>query len=74
MPDSVVHELWELVPTAVYFVVGAVLFLLSIWVMEKVTPFSIRKEIEEDQNVALGVLMGGVLIAIAILLHAVIAS
>ena len=31
----------------------------------KITPFSIRKEIEEDQNVSLAVLIGAVLLGIA---------
>ena len=72
MPDSVVQELWQLVPTAVYFVVGALLFAFSIWTMGKVVPFSMRKEIEEDQNTALGVIMAGVLIGLSIIMSAAI--
>lgn len=72
MPDVVVKEMWQLIPTVVYFVVGGALFGLSVLVMDKVTPFSIRKEIEEDQNVALGVVIGATMIALAILLAAVI--
>jgi putative membrane protein len=72
MPDFVKQEFWELIPTVVYFVVGLLLFGFSIWVMDKVTPFSLRKEIEEDQNVALGVVVGAALIALGILLSAVI--
>lgn len=72
MPDSVVQELWQLVPTAIYFTVGALLFAVSIWVMGKVLPFSLRKEIEEDQNTALGVIMAGVLIGLAIIMSAAI--
>jgi len=65
MPEFVVRELWQLLPTVIYFVVGLVLFGFSIWLMEKVTPFSIRKEIEEDQNVSLGIIIGAALIALA---------
>ncbi|MGB6043541.1 MAG: DUF350 domain-containing protein [Pirellulales bacterium] len=76
MPESVQRmiqtQLWELIPTVIYFVVGLLLFGLSILLMEKVAPFSIRKEIEEDQNVALGILMGGMMIALAIVLAAAI--
>ncbi len=72
MPPEIQKELWQLIPTVVYFVVGLVLFGFSVWVMEKVAPFSIRKEIEEDQNTALGVLMGSTIIALAILLSAAI--
>jgi uncharacterized membrane protein YjfL (UPF0719 family) len=40
--------------------------------MEKVTPFSIRKEIEEDQNIALGIIIGAAFIGLAIILAAAI--
>ena len=70
--SEVVKELWQLIPTVIYFLVGAVLFGVAIWVMEKVTPFSIRKEIEEDQNTALGIIIGATIIALAILLSAAI--
>jgi uncharacterized membrane protein YjfL (UPF0719 family) len=76
MPESVQlaiqTQLWELIPTVIYFAVGLLLFGFSILLMEKVSPFSIRKEIEEDQNVALGILMGGMMIALAIVLAAAI--
>lgn len=72
MPDFVVKEMWQLVPTVIYFVAGAVLFGLSIWVADKILPFSIRKEIEVDQNVSLGIIIGSGLIALAIILAAVL--
>ncbi len=62
----------ELLLTVVYFVVGFALFGLAIIVMDRMTPFSIRKEIEQDQNTALAILIGAALIAIAIVLAAVI--
>ena len=46
MPQSVQlmiqTQLWELIPTVIYFVVGLVLFGISILLMEKFSPFSIR--------------------------------
>ena len=72
MPDQIVLEFWHLIPTIVYFVVGVVLFGGVIWLFEYLAPFSVRKEIEEDQNVALGILMGSGLIALAIVLAAAI--
>lgn len=72
MPEQIQLELWELLPTVIYFVVGVALFGFSIWLMDKVTPFCIRKEIEDDQNVALGIIIGAALIGIAIILAAVI--
>ena len=72
MPETVINELWGLVPTVIYFFVGLALFGLGIVVMEKVTPFSIRKEIEEDHNVALSVIMGAALLGLALILSAAI--
>ena len=72
MPQHVIDELWELIPTVIYFVVAILLFGFSIWLMEVICPFSIRKEIEEDQNTSLGIIMGSAIIGIAIVLASVI--
>ena len=64
----------EIVSTVVYTALGLVLFLVSWFVIEKLTPFSLRKEIEEDQNLAVAVLIGAVFIALSILIAAVIRS
>lgn len=70
MPENIISDLWALVPTVIYFVVGVVLFGSAVWLMDKVAPFSIRKEIEEDHNSALAIIMGAALIALAIILAA----
>jgi uncharacterized membrane protein YjfL (UPF0719 family) len=64
--------MWQIVSTIVYFVLGVVLFGSTILIFEKLTPFSIRREIEEDQNSALAILMGAGLIALSIVLAAAI--
>ena len=56
----------------VYSGVGVVVFALAFWLMVKITPFSIRKEIEEDQNTSLGVIIGSVLIGLSIIIAAAI--
>lgn len=55
-----------------YAGVGVAVFAVAFWVMAKVVPFSVRKEIEEDQNTALGVIMGSVVIGLAIIIAAAI--
>lgn len=72
MPDNIAQELWGAIPTIFYFVLGLVLFGMGAWLMEKVTPFSIRKEIEDDQNTALAILMGSVFIGLALIIAAAI--
>ncbi len=66
------HEFNQIILTVVYAIVGFALLALGVLVMEKLTPFSIRKEIEEDQNVALGIIVAGAMIAIGIMVGAVI--
>ena len=55
------------VTTLVFALVGIVLFALAFLIIVKVAPFSTRKEIEEDQNVALAILIGSVIIGIAMI-------
>lgn len=62
--------LWHLVEVVVFVVVGLLLFAAAYLIIEKVTPFSIRKELEEDQNIAVGIVLGSVFISIALILAA----
>ena len=48
-----------------YIGLGLVLFAGVFVVAAKVLPFSLRKEIEEDQNVALAIILGSVVLGIA---------
>jgi len=65
--------LGETIATSLAFAgVGLVVFGLAFWIMGKLAPFSIRKEIEDDQNVALAVIMAGVIIGIAVIIAAAI--
>ena len=61
-----------LLNVAAFTVIGLVLFALAFFLMGKVTPFSIRKEIEEDQNVALAIVIASVIIGIAMIIVAAI--
>jgi uncharacterized membrane protein YjfL (UPF0719 family) len=73
MPDDIVPRLLrQLGDTAIFSVVGLIFFGLAFWIMNKVAPFSLRKEIEEDQNTALGIVMGSVILGIAIIVAAAI--
>jgi putative membrane protein len=63
-----------LVDSIVYSIVGVIVLGLSFWVIEKVLPFSMRKEIAEDQNVSLGIILGAFVIGLSIIIAAAIAS
>ncbi len=48
------------------------MFGIAFWIIVLVTPFSIRKEIEEDQNTSLAILIGAVILGLAIIIASVI--
>jgi putative membrane protein len=60
------------VASAVFAGIGLAVFAIAFWIMTKVAPFSVKKEIEEDQNTALAVIMAGVLIGISVIIAAAI--
>ena len=65
-----VLDLNVLLATIVYSVVGIVVFAAAFFLMVQIAPFSVKKEIEEDQNTSLGILMGSVFIGLAIIIAA----
>lgn len=66
--------LGEVVATFIYTIIGVGLMGLCWWVINIFTPFSVVKEIEQDQNVALAILIGAVFVALSIIIAAVILS
>lgn len=66
------HALMTVVATIFYAGLGVAIFGLIFWVVTKVTPFSVRKEIEEDQNTALAIILGSVFIGLSIIIAAAI--
>ena len=72
MGEALLKDLSHLPATLVYSLVGALVFGLVFWIIVKISPFSIRKEIEEDQNTSLGIIIGSIMIALAIIIAAAI--
>ncbi|MGB3556027.1 MAG: DUF350 domain-containing protein [Jannaschia sp.] len=64
----------EIVSTIFYTFFGLCLMLACWWLIELVTPFSLRRELEEDQNVAIAIVMGAMFLALAIIIAAVIGT
>ena len=60
------------VETLAFTVIGLLLFGLAFWIIVKVSPFSIRKELEDDQNIALGIVIAAVIIGIALIVSAAV--
>lgn len=62
----------HIISSLIFSAIGIVVFAVAFFIMSKVTPFSIRKEIEEDQNTALAIVMGSVIIGIALIIAAAV--
>ena len=60
------------VETLAFTIIGLLLFGLAFWIIVKVSPFSIRKELEDDQNIALGIVIAAVIIGIALIVSAAV--
>jgi len=58
--------------TLAFTVMGLILFAIAFWIITKVLPFSIRKEIEDDQNTALGIIIASIIIGISLIVSAAI--
>lgn len=64
--------LMHVVSGVVFSIIGLVVFAVALWLIVRIMPFSVRKEIEEDQNTALGVIIGAVMIGFSIIIAAAI--
>ncbi|MDI1444523.1 DUF350 domain-containing protein [Polyangium sp. 6x1] len=58
--------------TLIFVTIGLVVFAVAFVIITKVTPFSIRKEIEEDQNTALAIVIGSVILGLSWIIAAAI--
>ena len=58
--------------TVGYTIFGVIVFGVAFAVMVKVSPFSIRKELEADHNTAVAILISSVIIGLAIIIAAAI--
>ena len=61
-----------LITTIVFVLLGLITFALAFFVITKVSPFSVRKEIEDDQNTALAIVIGSVILGTALIIAAAI--
>jgi uncharacterized membrane protein YjfL (UPF0719 family) len=58
--------------SSAFAALGLIFFGLAFFLMAKLAPFSLRKEIEEDQNTALGIIMAAVILGVALIVSAAV--
>ena len=67
------NQLIDLILTTLAFTLfGLIMFAIAFLIIVKVSPFSIRKEIEDDQNTSLAIFIGSVIIGIALIVAAAV--
>ncbi|MGR3802475.1 DUF350 domain-containing protein [Marinibacterium profundimaris] len=64
----------EVVGTIFYTFLGLGLLVACWLLIERITPLSLRKELEEDQNTAIAIVIGSLFVSLAIIIAAVILS
>jgi uncharacterized membrane protein YjfL (UPF0719 family) len=73
---GLIVKLDELLPvlttTVIFVAIGLVVFLIAFLIVVLVAPFSVKKEIEDDQNTALAIIIGAIIIGIAMIIAAAI--
>jgi Domain of Unknown Function (DUF350). len=71
---GMIVKLDELLPvlatTVIFVAIGLVVFTIAFLIVVLVAPFSVKKEIEEDQNISLAIIIGAVIIGIAMIISA----
>ncbi|HLJ30408.1 MAG TPA: DUF350 domain-containing protein [Candidatus Angelobacter sp.] len=64
--------LHNLVNAAVFAAIGIVIFVVAFVVMDKITPYHLWKEIVQEHNMALAILVGAMSLGICIIIAAAI--
>lgn len=62
----------SLLNALVYSVLGILIFVLAFLIIDKMTPYHLWKEIVEDKNVALAILIGALSIGMCIIIAAAV--
>lgn len=61
-----------LLTTVIFVAIGLVVFAVAFFIVVLVSPFSVKKEIEDDQNTALAIIIGSLIIGVALIISAAI--
>jgi len=65
-------QLNNVINAVVYAAIGIVIFLAAFLVLDKVTPYNLWKEIVQEHNTALAILLGGMSLGICVIIAAAV--
>lgn len=57
----------QILSSLVYGILGLVLFFVTLYLMEKLTPYSVEKKITEEGNIALGIVVGAIILSLGLI-------
>jgi uncharacterized membrane protein YjfL (UPF0719 family) len=72
MEQWMVNHVRAIVDSVLYSIIGAVVLVGAFWIIQRLLPFSLQKEIAEDQNVGLGIIMGAFILGLSLIISAAI--
>ncbi len=64
------QTLQNILASIAYSAVGTAIFIVAYKLMERILPFDLDKELSEDHNTAVGILIGSIMIGLAIIIAA----
>lgn len=73
---GMIVKLEELLPvlttTVIFVAIGLIVFAVAFFIVVLVAPFSVKKEIEEDHNTSLAIIIGALIIGVAMIISSAI--
>lgn len=71
-PEASDLGFWPLLSSFLYGIIGIAIYVLGYLVFDRMMRLDLRRELVEDQNQALGLMLGGLFIGLAIIIAAAI--
>jgi uncharacterized membrane protein YjfL (UPF0719 family) len=62
----------QMLSTVAFVMIGLAFFAVAFWIITSLWKMPVKKEIEEDQNTALAILIGSIILGISIIIAAAI--
>ena len=57
----------HIISSLVYGALGLALFFITLYLLEKLTPYSLEKKITEEGNIALGIVIAAIILSLGLI-------
>ena len=65
---NITIDLSLMINAVLFSLIGIVVFLLASWLYDKITPFNLWDEIVKNQNTALAIVFGSIMLGLSIII------